>query len=153
MQTNNRNTWLYFAGIAAFLGGLLHIVAWIAGPDWIAFFQAPAEIVESARQGTWLAPVSSLVITGLMWLCSFYAFSGAGIFPRAYLLRTGLCVIAAICILRGVIAIPLLLWHPILWNHLGWFELIASLIWFSIGVSYAVGFRTFQHSRQNNETK
>lgn len=153
MLTKNRNTWLYLAGSAAFLGGLLHIVALIAGPDWIAFFHAPAEIVASARQGTWLAPVSSLVITGLMWLCSFYAFSGAGLFPRAYLLRTGLGVIAAICILRGVIAIPLLIWRPEIWNYLGWFELIASLIWLSIGLFYAVGLRALQHSGHNNEIK
>lgn len=65
MHKNNKNTWLTLAGSGAFLGGLLHIVALIAGPDWIAFFQAPALIVESAHQGTWVAPVASLVITGL----------------------------------------------------------------------------------------
>ena len=153
MHAKYKNTWLTLAGSGAFLGGLLHIVAILAGPDWIAFFQAPPVIVESAHQGTWLAPVASLVITGLMWLCSFYAFSGAGLLPRVYLLCTGLGVIAAICILRGMIAIPLLIWRPILWNHLGWFELIASLIWFSIGVFYAYGLRTLQHFESNHEKK
>lgn len=85
MQKSDKNTWLY-----------------LARPDWIAFFQAPAAIVESARNGTWLAPVSGMVITGLMW-------------------------------------------HPILWNHLGWFDLIVSLIWLSIGIFYALGLPQLRH--------
>jgi hypothetical protein len=149
MPANDKNIWLYLAGTGAFLGGLLHVVAMVAGPDWIAFFQAPAVIVESARNGTWLAPVSGMVITGLMWLCSYYAFSGAGLFRKPYLLRAGLATIASVCILRGVIAIPLVIWHPILWSHLGWFDLIASLIWLSIGIFYAFGLKQLrQRSRQ-----
>lgn len=68
------NGWLVLAGMGAFLGGLLHIAALLGGSTWIAFFRAPKWIVESAQQGTWIAPVGSIVITGLMWLCSSMLF-------------------------------------------------------------------------------
>lgn len=141
MQQKSQNTWLVLAGTGAFFGGLLHIVALIGGPEWIAFFGAPASVVESARQGTWLAPAGSLVITALMWLCSVYAFSGAGWIARLPLLRTGLFAIALVCIARGVVLVPLVLMRPKLLAHIGTFEIVAALIWLAIGIAYAMGLR------------
>ncbi|MBI3285481.1 MAG: hypothetical protein HYZ65_11635 [Burkholderiales bacterium] len=145
-----KNTYLLFAAAGAFLGGLLHVVIALANrPEWIAFFRAPDWVVQSASQGTWLAPVSGLVIAGLMWLCSVYACSAAGLLPRLPRLplpRTGLFTTAAICLLRGVILLPLLLWHPRLLQHIDTFEVAAALIWFAIGLCFALGLYGLRHS-------
>ena len=140
MMTFNNKVSLILAGSGAFLGGLLHIVALWCGPEWIAFLHAPPSVVESARLGTWLAPVGSLVITALMWLCSLYAFSAAGFLRRLPLLRTGLFVVALVCIVRGLILIPLLMIYPrFLLVHIDTFEVVASIIWLAIGIFFALG--------------
>ncbi|MDK2126158.1 hypothetical protein [Parachitinimonas caeni] len=130
---------LMFAGVGAILGAALHVVALIGGPEWIAFLRAPAAVVESARQGTWLAPVGCLFIAGLMTGCGLYAFSGAGVIGRLPFLRAGLVSIAAVCLLRGMILLPFLLYRPELFDKLPVFDVVASLVWFMIGAAYAIG--------------
>jgi hypothetical protein len=139
MTHRNGNVWLILAGTGAFLGGLLHVLALIGGPEWIAFLRAPEWAVESARQGTWIAPVGAMAITGLMWLCSTYAFSGAGRLRKLPLLRTALFSISFVCMVRGVILIPLVLMYPALLARIGTFDIAASLIWLAIGVFFGLG--------------
>lgn len=141
MTTAKKEPWATLAGTSAFLGGLLHIIALLGGADWIHFFHAPPSVVESARQGTWLAPVSTLLITALMWLCSLYAFSAAGFVHRLPLLRTGLFVVAFICVVRGLIFFPLIMINPAWLKRLDTFEIVASVIWLAIGIFFALGLR------------
>lgn len=141
MTAVKKELWATLAGISAFLGGLLHIIALIGGADWIHFFHAPPSVVESARLGTWLAPVSTLFITVLMWLCSLYAFSAAGYLRRLPLLCTGLFVVAFICIARGLIFFPLILINSAWLKRLDTFEIVASVIWLAIGIFFALGLR------------
>jgi hypothetical protein len=61
---------------------VIHVGALFAGESWFVFFNAPPGVVASARAGTWLAPVSGLVIAGLMGLCGYYAASSIGLTPR-----------------------------------------------------------------------
>jgi hypothetical protein len=137
---------LMLAAAGAFLGGLLHLVALCGGPAWIASIGAPDYVVESARQGTWIAPVGALAITVLMWVCSAYALSGAGLLRPIPLLRTALGTIALLCLLRGMALIPFLLMQPRLITRLGTFDIVASLIWFTIGACFALGLRTVSRS-------
>jgi hypothetical protein len=126
----------------AFLGSLLHVAALIGGPAWIAAIGAPYWVVESAERGTWIAPVGGLTITALMWLCSTYAFSGAGFLRPVPLLRTGLFSIALVCLLRGILLLPIvLLLNPESIARIGTFEIVASLIWAVIGLFFALGLR------------
>lgn len=141
MTTARKERWATLAGISAFLGGLLHVIALIGGADWIYFFHAPPSVVESARLGTWLAPVSTLLITALMWLCSLYAFSAAGFVRRLPLLRTGLFVVAFICVVRGLIFFPLIMIDRVWLSRLDTFEIVASVIWLAIGIFFALGLR------------
>lgn len=143
-----RSVHLLIAGTCAFLGGLLHVVALIGGADWIAALGAPYWAVESARQGTWIAPVGGLTISALMWLCSAYAFSGAGWLRPLPLLRTGLFAVALVCLLRGIFLLPIvLLLHPELVARVGPFEIVASIIWTSIGLFFALGLRDVHASK------
>jgi len=130
--------WLQLSGWGALAGALIHVAAIAGGPEWFLYFRAPPQVVESARAGTWLAPVSALAIAGAMALCAAYAFSAAGRLPRLPLMRTALATIAAICLLRAVSTIPIYLY----WPHLiDTFEVVAGIVWGVIGLGFAMGLR------------
>lgn len=130
-----RLVFLCAAGIAIF-GAVIHWIAPLLGPDWYAFLTAPHWVVESARQGTWDAPVGGTIIGGLMMLCGLYAFSATGLMRRLPLLKTALCVITAICLVRGLLLIPLLIKMP---QRLTAFDITASVVWLIAGVCFLVG--------------
>ena len=70
----------------------------------------------------------------LIWAA--YAFSGAGWLPRLPLLRTGLVVIAAAYLLRGLLFVPFNLIRP---THSAEFALWSSAIVLVFGAVHAVG--------------
>lgn len=133
-----QKNWITLAGFIALLGVVIHIAAIFGGPSWFAFFGAPSSVVESARNGTWLAPVGALVIAGLMAICAAYAFSALGVIRRLPLLRTGLAGMAIICLLRALVLWPLMINHPDLRNT---FEIVAAIVWGLAGVGFVFGFR------------
>ncbi|STQ91660.1 hypothetical protein [Iodobacter fluviatilis] len=73
---------VYLALLIAIAGVVIHAGAVIAGPSWYAFFNAPPSVIASARAGTWLAPVNTLIIAGLMAICALYAASVVGLIGR-----------------------------------------------------------------------
>ena len=129
--------WVYLSLAIALAGVVIHVGAVFAGASWYAFFGAPPRIVASARAGTWLAPVSALVIAGLMAVCAVYAASVFGLVPRPPLQRWALGTISALCLLRALVLIPLAFAHPELRNL---FEIVSAIVWFVAGVGFAVGF-------------
>lgn len=139
--------WVYLATLVAVAGVVIHVGAVFGGPSWFAFFNAPARVVASAREGTWLAPVSALIIAGLMAVCALYAASVAGLVRRPPLQRTGLAIMAAVCLLRALILPPLAVGHPELRNT---FEVVSAIIWFAAGVGFAVGFRITKAGPNNS---
>lgn len=130
--------WVCLAMATAVAGVVIHVGAVFGGPAWFAFFNAPPGVVASARAGTWLAPVSALIIAGLMAVCALYAGSVLGLVRRPPLQRLGLATMAAVCLLRALILPPLAIGHPELRNT---FEVVSAIIWFAAGVGFAVGFR------------
>ncbi|MCU6434022.1 hypothetical protein LPB67_09610 [Undibacterium sp. Jales W-56] len=133
------NIWcVHVAALIAFAGVIIHVGAVFVGPSWFEFFNAPPRVVTSAREGTWLAPVSALVIAGLMAMCTMYAVSVIGLVRRPPLQRLGLVSIAAVCLLRALILPLLAINHPELRNT---FEVVAAIVWFVAGVGFVVGFR------------
>lgn len=131
-------TWVYLAAIIALVGVAIHVAAIFGGAAWYAYFSAPPVVVESARAGTWLAPVSCAVIAGLMALCAAYAFSALGHIRRLPLLRLMLGSMAGVCLLRALILLPLAISHPELRNA---FEIGAALVWGLAGVGFAAAWR------------
>ena len=130
--------WVYLAALIAVAGVVIHVGAVFGGPSWFAFFNAPPPIVASAREGTWLAPVSALIIAGLMAVCALYAGSVVGLIRRPPFQRLGLTSMAAVCLIRALVLPPLAIGHPELRNT---FEVVSAIIWFAAGVGFAVGFR------------
>ncbi|WIV99065.1 hypothetical protein [Kinneretia aquatilis] len=127
---------LHVAAVIAAGGALIHVAAIAGGPSWFEFFGAPPAVVASARAGTWLAPVSSLAIAGLMALCAAYALSALGRVRRLPLLRLGLFAIASVCLLR-TLALPLaaLRWPQLIDS----FELVAAAVWGAAGLGFVMG--------------
>jgi hypothetical protein len=137
-MSNASIRWNSLAAFIAAVGVAVHLAAIIGGPPWYVWFNAPPRVVASARAGTWLAPVSTAVIALLMALCALYACSAAGLVRRLPLLVPGLAGIAAVCLVRALILIPLAVTHPELRNT---FELVAAIVWGTAGLGFAVGVR------------
>ena len=131
-----RNPALILGGWLSVAASLLHIGCIIGGPGWYRFFGAGEEMAVMAEQGSMTPTLLTLGIAAILAVWAAYAFSGAGLLPRLPLLRTGLVVISAIYLLRGLALIPALVLNGasvmpfILWS---------SLIVLVYGIAYAVG--------------
>lgn len=131
-----RNPALVFGGWLSVAASLLHIGCVIGGPDWYRFFGAGEAMATMAEQGSMTPALLTLGIAAILAIWAAYAFSGAGLLPRLPLLRTGLVVISAIYLLRGLALIPALVINGadvmpfILWS---------SLIVLVYGLAYAIG--------------
>ena len=130
------NKLLILAAALTGLAALAHVGCIVFGGDWYRFFGAGEQMALMAEQGLWYPTVVTSVIVVALLLCSAYALSGAGVIGRLPLLRTGLCVIAAIFLLRGVAFVGLMPMFPE--NSLA-FWLVSSAICLTIGMLYALG--------------
>jgi hypothetical protein len=100
-------------------------------------------MARAAARGDLRPTLITLTIAAILLVWAAYAFSGAGSLPRLPLLRTGLVVIAAIYLLRGLIFVPLHLWRP---QHSDSFAIWSSLIVLVYGAVYAAGtFKAWDH--------
>lgn len=134
---------LQFGGWLSVAAARLHIACIFGGPDWYRFFGAGEGMARAAARGDWTPALITLGITTVLLLWAAYAFSGAGSLPRLPLLRTGLIVISAIYLLRGLIFVPLHMWRP---QHSDSFAIWSSLIVLAYGAVYATGtFKAWRH--------
>lgn len=134
---------LRFSGWLSVAAALLHIACIIGGPDWYRFFGAGEGMALAAARGDLRPTLITLAISAVLLVWAAYAFSGAGLLTRLPLLRTGLIMISAIYLLRGLIFVPLHMWRP---QHSDSFAIWSSLIVFIFGAVYAAGtFKAWRH--------
>lgn len=126
---------LISAGVIAAVSAVWHLLCILGGPSWFMFARAPQQIIESAQQGTLLAPIGTVIVASLMFACTIFAFSAVGLIRKVPLLKPALITISLLCILRGLIAIPFLM-TP---TGLDVWEVIASSVWFYVGICFIVG--------------
>lgn len=131
-----RNLWLVTGGVLSALAALLHLAVIAGGPDWYRFFGAGEAMAEMAARGDPRAALITAGIAAVLAIWSAFAFSGAGMISRLPLLRTGLIVISAIYLLRGLLLVPLLIMKP---EVVDASALWSSLIVLAYGIAYAVG--------------
>lgn len=131
-----RNHALVIGGLLSVAASLLHIACIFGGPDWYRFFGAGEAMATMAERGSMTPTLLTLGIAAILALWAAYAFSGAGLLPRLPLLRTGLVVISAIYLLRGLALIPALLING---ADVMPFMLWSSLIVLVYGIVHAVG--------------
>lgn len=131
-----KNNFLILAAILSGVAAVLHVGCIIFGASWYRFFGAGEPMAKMAEAGHWYPTVATSVIVLLLSIWSLYALSGAGVILRLPLLRIGLCVIAAVFIVRGVAFIKIM---PLFPGNSLTFWLVSSTICLGIGILYAVG--------------
>ena len=130
------NPILITGGVLSAAASVLHLAVIIGGPSWYRFFGAGEGMARMAERGDWRAAAITVGIASVLALWAAYAFSGAGLIARLPLLRTGLVVISAIYLVRGLLLIPALLINQ---GGVQPFILWSSLIVLVYGLAYAIG--------------
>ncbi|MCG7547400.1 hypothetical protein [Pseudoalteromonas sp. Of7M-16] len=92
---------------------------------------APNILVESAKHGTWLAPVATVGVSLLFAICGAYALAGAGLIRRLPLTYLALMVIGILCVIRGLAGLVL---SMVFIDLVTLFSVMASVIWFMCGI-------------------
>ncbi len=131
---------LDLGAVFMFVGALFHVACLFGGADWLAFAGAPAELVESYRQGEISPIIWTLLIALLLAIWGFYAVSGNQRIRRLPLLKTALALIALLMIVRGAIGMALLVIMDWPWGTtMGQFHAVISVMIFGVGLFYAYG--------------
>ncbi len=123
---------LISAGVIASASAIWHLLCILGGPSWFAFARAPQQIIDSAVQGTLLAPIGTIIVASLMFACTIFAFSAVGLIRKVPLLKSALFIIAALCLLRGLIAVPTFVTS----SGLDTWQIVASTVWFYVGICF-----------------
>ncbi|TGE83026.1 hypothetical protein C7Y70_11555 [Pseudoalteromonas sp. KS88] len=139
MQKNNTERLLISAGVIAFAAATWHLLCIWGGPSWYAFARAPQALIESAQQGTYLAPVATIIVAGLIFTCGAYALSAASTIRKMPLTTAALSTIALICVARALIAVPLLIRS----TELDIWQLVASSVWLYVGICFLLGAKVY----------
>jgi hypothetical protein len=126
---------LISAGIIASASVIWHMLCIFGGSSWFAFARAPQQIIESAQQGTMLAPIGTMIVAILMFTCTIFALSAVGVIRKVPLLKSALITIASLCILRALIAIPTFATSI----GLDVWQIVASSVWFYVGICFVAG--------------
>jgi hypothetical protein len=96
------NPWLVTASALTAIAALLHLGCIVFGASWYRFLGAGEGMARLAEAGSPMPALITLGIAAVLGVWSLYALSGAGLAPRLPLLRTALCAITAVFLLRGV---------------------------------------------------
>ena len=139
----DRNPSLVAAGSLSLAAAALHLALIAGGGDWYRFFGAGEGIARAAERGSPVPALMTVAIAAILGLWAAYAFSGAGLIRRLPLIRTGLIVISAIYLVRGLLMFLPLPADP---SAPPGFMLWSSLIVLLFGFAYAFGtWRAWPH--------
>lgn len=130
---------LTVAAVIAIATATPHLSCLLLGPSCYAAQMVPPIVEQSAIDGTWLAPITTVVLSLLFISCGLFALSGAGYIAKLPLRNTALVFIAVLCILRGIAIIPSSLLYP---DMVSVFSVSAGVVWFITGVLFAYGYVT-----------
>lgn len=133
---------LVLAALVAMGTAAAHLSCIYLGPECYAAQMAPKEIVESAINGTYLAPIGTIFASGIFVVLGLYALSGAGftgmLIEKLPLVNYAIYTIATLCIIRGLLPLQLWLRHP---EKVSDTVLYVGIVWLVTGLLYLVGYR------------
>ncbi len=138
MNRTAPNRLLIFGAILSASAAALHLGCIVFGAAWYRFLGAGEAMAGMAESGHWHPTLVTLFISAMLLLWSMYALSGAGVLRRLPFLRTALCLIAGIYLLRGVGFVLLMPHFPD--NSLS-FWITSSAICLTFGVIHTIGLR------------
>ncbi|MBB6521775.1 hypothetical protein [Pseudoteredinibacter isoporae] len=131
-------TSLILGALISIFTAMAHISCIYFGPACYKAQMAPPEIVQSAIDGTWLAPIGTLLVSFIFLLCAGYALSAAKLLKKLPFLKLAIYVISFICIIRGVATLPLSIAFP---DMVSAFSIAAGVIWLLTGLLFFFGYR------------
>lgn len=117
---------------------LLHLGCIAFGARWYRFLGAGERMLRMVSAGRAYPTVVTLAVAAVLLLGSLYALSGAGVIGRLPFLRSTLCAIAGIYLLRAVAFAPLMKLVP--GNSLK-FWLVSSTLCLVFGAVHLIGIR------------
>lgn len=132
------NYFLLAGAMMSAAAAMLHLGCIVFGAPWYRFFGAGEEMARLAEAGSSHPTMVTIFVATVLFVWSAYALSGAGVIARLPLLRTVLCAIAAVYLLRGLLFFPLMRLLP--GNSLT-FWLWSAGICAVIGIVHAVGIK------------
>ncbi|MFC5743361.1 hypothetical protein [Dyella tabacisoli] len=135
-MTTTPHSLLILAALLSAIASMLHIRIMFGGAAWYDRFGAGQRIVDLAKAGHWYPTAITSVIAIVLAIWAAYALSGAGVLPRLPLLRTVLCVVTSIYLLRGLVIVPLLLFAR---ERVNAFALWSSLLCLFYGAVHGLG--------------
>lgn len=103
------NIALIVAACLSAIAALLHVGIIIGGAPWYRFFGAGERMASAAAAGRWYPAIVTAGIAIVLALWAAYALAGAGVVQALPLLKLGLCTITAVYLLRGLVAVPVLI--------------------------------------------
>ncbi|MFT4926060.1 MAG: hypothetical protein ACI8WB_002158 [Phenylobacterium sp.] len=130
-----------FLVLAAFIAmgtAIAHMSCIFLGPECYAAQMAPPQIIESAKNGTYLAPIGTVLVSAIFIVFGLYALSGAGIIRQLPFLKVMSYTIATLCIIRGILPLQLWLRHPDKVNDVVFYT---GIIWLVTGLLFLFGHR------------
>lgn len=95
-------------------------------------------MVDSAKVGTYIAPLGATLALIFYSILGCYALSGAQLIRKLPLLKFGIYTIATVCIMRGLLPLQLWLRKP---EKVSEVALYIGLVWLIAGLLYLFGFR------------
>jgi len=128
---------LILAALIAIGTAIAHMSCIYLGPECYAAQMAPIQIIESAKNGTYLAPVGTIIVSSIFVVLGLYALSGARIIGRLPLLKLVIYTIATLCIIRGILPLQLWIRQPKEVNDL---VLYTGIVWLATGLFYLFGY-------------
>lgn len=131
-----KSRFLLLAAIASGMAAVAHLGCIVFGASWYRFFGAGEDMAQMAEQGLLYPTLVTAFIACVLAIWSCYALSGAGLLGRLPFLRTGLCLIAAIYLVRGLAVVPMMWLIP---DNSLLFWWVSSAICFAIGILYLLG--------------
>ncbi|MGI0119618.1 hypothetical protein [Zooshikella sp. RANM57] len=145
---NNKGVWaLVIAAIITISTAVAHMSCIFLGPSCYSAQMAPQVVIQSAIDGTLIAPITTVFISILFITCGVFALSGAGILKKLPLLKLALASIATLCLLRGISTLPLSLLYP---DKVSMFSISAGIVWFITGGLFMYGWICTHHVRTNH---
>jgi hypothetical protein len=130
------NKFLITGAILSGIAALLHVGCIYFGAPWYRFFGAGEEMARMAEAGSWIPGLITSGIVVVLGVWSLYALSGAGIIGRLPFLRTALCLITGVYLLRGLAVLPIVLLKPEQATPFAWWS---SAICLGYGIVHLVG--------------
>ncbi|MCL1077593.1 hypothetical protein D5R81_11720 [Parashewanella spongiae] len=129
---------LFFVAFLAFGVVIAHMSCIYLGEQCYSAQMAPQILIESAKAGTLVAPVATIIVSFMFFIVGLYALSSARVITNLPFLNAAVITISVLCIIRGILPLQLWLRKPELMPLDG---LIVGIIWLVSGVIFFAGHR------------